>query len=70
MVVAFVPFERLERALLVRVRDGVFFYQVGDYEKSTDDDVLWIYGGSVVRVLHLDRFDWLFSLVRVCAHDL
>jgi len=70
MVVAFVPFERFERALLVRVRDGVFFYQVGDYEKSTDDDVLWIYGGSVVRVLHSDRFDWLFSLVRVCAHDL
>jgi len=70
MVVAFVPFERLERALLVRVRDGVFFYQVGDYEKSTDDDVLWIYGGSVVRVLHFDRFDWLFSLVRVCANDL
>ena len=70
MVVAFVSLERLERVLFVRIRDDIFFYKVGDYEKSTDDDVLWIHGGSVVRVLHFDRFDWLFSLVRVCANDL
>ena len=70
MVVALVPFEWHERILLIRVWDGVLFYEVGDYEKSTDDDVFWIHGGSIVRVLHFNRFDWLFSFVFICANDL